>query len=369
MPRDYYEVLGVGPDATPDEIKRAYRRLAREHHPDVNPDDPDAEERFKEIAEAYRVLSDPEQRRRYDRFGHDGLTGAATAADPFGFGGGIADIFEAFFGGGTRRPAGPARGPDLEVVTEISFADAVFGTTREVTVRTAERCPDCSGTGDASGSGPVRCPDCGGRGMVQTVRQSLLGRMVTTGPCPRCGGTGEVVSRPCPTCRAEGRVVTEATIAVRVQPGVDDGTTIRLRGRGAVGPRGGPPGDLYVHLRVQPHERFTRQGADLLTRLDIPVTQAILGAEVDLETLEGTETLAIAPGTQPGTRVVLRGRGAPRLDGRGRGDLIVEIGVVIPTDLDDEQAGLVRHLAELRGEEVAPPGSGFLDRLRSAFRP
>jgi molecular chaperone DnaJ len=370
---DYYELLGVSRTASADEIKRAYRKRARELHPDTNPD-PTAEERFKEIAIAYEVLSDPERRRRYDTFGPEGVGGQGTF-DPFG-GGGLGDIFEAFFGGAQgpfgggqqRGPAGPPRGADMELALHLDFEEAVFGSTKDVTLRLPVSCSACEGSGARAGTSPSTCGECGGAGQVRRVRQSLLGQMVTAGPCPRCGGLGEVVTEPCTACRGDGRVTEERTYTVDVPAGVDDGTTLRLSGRGAAGPRGGPAGDLYVHLRVRPHARFVRDGYDVLDELRVPLTSAALGAHISYETLDGTEDLVVPPGTQTGRTFRLRGQGVPHVDGRGRGDLVVHVVVETPTDLDDEQEDLLRRLAAARGEDVAPPETGLLSKIRSAFK-
>ncbi len=368
---DYYELLGVSRSASPDEIKKAYRVKARQLHPDANPDDPSAEEKFKEVARAYEVLSDSEARARYDRFGDAGVGGAAGQSDFFS-GGGLGDIFDAFFGGGggfggSRGPAGPPRGQDLEVVADIAFEQAVFGATLPVNVRTATRCDDCNGSGAGSGTQPVSCSDCNGSGQVQRIRQSLLGQMISSQTCQRCGGFGQVVVTPCAPCGGQGRIVEEKTYQVDVPAGVDTGSTLRLTGRGAVGPRGGSAGDLYVHLRVAPHDRFERDGSDLVSRLAVSMAQASLGTSIEFETLDGTETLVVPPGTQPGRVFTLARRGVPRLQGRGRGDLRVVIDVSVPTKLSNEEATLLRQLAELRGEAVAPAEKGFFSRVKSAF--
>lgn len=370
---DYYELLGVPRTASAEELKKAYRKLARELHPDANPGDAAAEDRFKQVARAYEVLSDPEQRARYDRYGEQGVGGAGQSGDFFaGGGGGLGDLFDAFFGGGgpfggARGPAGPPRGQDLEVVADVSFEQAVFGATVPVTVRTALRCDDCGGTGAGEGTKPVTCSECNGRGQVQRVRQSMLGQMVTSSACQRCGGMGHVIATPCPTCRADGRVITEKTYQVDVPAGVDTGSTLRLTGRGAVGPRGGGTGDLYVHLRVAEHERYHREGDDLVTVLPVSIAQASLGAKFDLATLDGDEVVVVPPGTQPGREFVLRQRGVPRLHGRGRGDLRVRIDVQVPTRLTDAEADLLRRFAESRGEEVHTE-QGLLARIKSAFQ-
>ena len=371
---DYYELLGVGRTASADEIKKSYRRLARELHPDANPGDPAAEEKFKQVARAYEVLSDPDQRARYDRFGEQGVGGAGAGAGDFfgGAGGGLGDLFDAFFGGGspfggTRGPAGPPRGQDLEVVADIAFEQAVFGATVPVTVRTASRCDDCNGSGAGGGTQPVTCSECNGRGQVQRVRQSMLGQMVTSTACPKCGGLGQVVVTPCPTCNGEGRTIGEKVYQVDVPAGVDTGSTLRLTGRGAVGPRGGAPGDLYVHLRVAPHAHFRREGDDLVAVLPVSIAQASLGTKFTLATLEGDEEIVVPPGTQPGREFVLRQRGVPRLQGRGRGDLRVRIDVQVPTKLSDFEAELLRKFAESRGEELHHE-TGLFARIKSAFQ-
>lgn len=373
MATDYYELLGVARDASADEIKKAYRRVARQLHPDVNPGDAHAEERFKEVTLAYEVLSDPNARRRYDQFGPDGAR--AAGGDPFaGFGGGLGDIFDAFFGGsgsgfgGRGGPRGPVRGGDLEAVLDLDFTEAVFGVERELSVRAPATCPECSGSGAAPGTSPVTCRTCSGAGEVRRVRQSILGQMVTATPCPDCSGMGQRIEDPCHRCRGEGRVTEEKSWQVEVPAGVDDGTTLRLTGRGAAGPRGGPSGDLYVHLRVRPHDRFRRDGYNLLFEQHVSMTQAALGANLTLDTLDGVEEIEIAPGTQTGRVVKLRHRGVPYVDGRGRGDLLVTVFVDTPTGVDREQEELLRALAARRGETVSPADTGLLAKLRGAFK-
>ncbi|MEO7430396.1 MAG: molecular chaperone DnaJ [Acidimicrobiales bacterium] len=366
---DYYDLLEVARDASADDIKRAYRKLARQLHPDTNPD-PAASDRFKKVAQAYEVLSDPEKRQRYDRFGPDGVNPGAG-----GFaGGGINDIFDAFFGGaspfggGGRRAAGPPRGPDLEVVVDLRFEDAVFGVRQAVEVRTAVVCDTCEASGAAAGSQPISCLECAGTGQVQRVRQSFLGQMVTNSVCPRCAGQGQVISNPCPDCNGEGRRVEERSYTVDIPAGVDTGSTLRLTGRGAAGPRGGGNGDLYVHVRVTAHERFTREGVDLHCDLPISFAQAALGAHLKFDTLDGTEDLVIPRGTPSGREFRLRGRGVPHVERRSRGDLIVRALVEVPDDLTPEQEDVLREFAEQRGDDVAPADAGFLSRIRSAFR-
>jgi molecular chaperone DnaJ len=374
MAGDLYAILGVPHSASADDIKRAYRRKARELHPDANPDDPETTEHFKELSRAYQVLSDPDQRARYDRFGDAGIGGAGGGADsPFG-GGGLGDLFDAFFGGGggpfgggRRGPSGPPRGQDMEVVADLTFEQAVFGAQIPVELRLPQRCDDCGGTGAGASTKPVTCSECNGTGQVRRVRQSVLGQMVTSSPCQRCGGLGEVIATPCPTCRGEGRVTADKTYQVDVPAGVDTGSTLRLTGRGAAGPRTGRAGDLYVHLRVAPHDRYWRDGDDLVTEVPVSIAQAALGTRLTLSTLDGDEELVVQPGTQPGREFVLRGRGVPRLQGRGRGDLRAIVRVDVPTDLTVAETALLRSFAEGRGEEVGEGGQGLFSRIKSAF--
>jgi molecular chaperone DnaJ len=377
---DFYELLGVSRNATADEIKRAYLRLARELHPDANQGDAASEESFKQINLAYDTLSDPERRRQYDMFGASAVRGAGAGAganmgDPFaGFGGGFGDLFDAFFGAsgmsgtGGRARSGPRKGEDAESVVELEFAEAVFGVRRKISVRLPQTCETCLGTGARPGTTPVSCSVCNGTGEVRRVRQSFLGQMVSASPCSRCNGTGEEIRSPCVDCRGEGRRREELSFDVDVPAGVDEGSTLRLPGRGAGGLRGGPSGDLYVHLRVKNHPVLTRRGSDLLAVLHIAVTQGALGVSVPFETLDGAEDLDIPAGTQSGKEIKLRGRGVPHLQGRGRGDLLVTVVVDTPANLSKEEEELLRQLAELRGEPVAAPEAGFMSRLRSAFK-
>jgi molecular chaperone DnaJ len=379
---DFYELLGVPRSASSEDIKKAYRRRARELHPDANPGDADAAERFKELARAYQVLSDDQQRARYDQFGEAGVRGAGGpgGAGPSAedlFGGGLGDIFDAFFGGGggspfggggrARRPAGPPRGQDLEVIADLTFEQAVFGDKVSVNLKLPQRCDVCDGSGAGEGTQPVTCSDCDGTGQVQRVRQSLLGQMVTASTCPRCGGLGKVITTPCANCRGEGRVTVDKTYQVDVPAGVDTGSTLRLSGRGAAGPRGGSAGDLYVHLRVAPHERYVREEHDLVTEVGISFAQAALGTSIALETLDGTEDLVVPAGTQPGREFVLRQRGVPRLNGRGRGDLRARVRVDVPTKLSDDEVELLTRYAEGRGETVGNGREGLFSRIKSAF--
>ncbi len=369
--RDYYEILGVSRTATEEELKKAYRRLARQYHPDVNKS-ADAEARFKEINEAYEVLHDSEKRAAYDRFGHAGVQGSAGYTDFSGFGfGGLGDIFEEFFGFGTRTGAarqGPARGADLRTQMTLTFEEAVFGAEKEIEVSRHETCINCGGSGAEPGTQPRRCPECNGRGEVRRVQQSLFGSFVNVATCPRCGGRGEVVGTPCSHCRGEQRVAVTKRLAITVPAGVDDGTQIRLAGEGEAGLRGGPPGNLYVGLRVQPHRYFRRNENDILLDLNIGFVQAALGDKVQVPTLEGDVPLTIPAGTQTGTSFRLRGKGVPFLQQGGRGDQIVTVHVRTPTSLTAQQKKLLKELGESLGDEVTPQESKSLfDRVKDAF--
>jgi len=371
---DYYGVLGIRRDADQDEIKKAYRRLARELHPDVNPD-PQTQERFKEITQAYEVLSDPEKRQMYD-LGADPFA-RPGAAGPGGFGAGFpfSDIMDAFFGTGSG-PRGPRsrarRGRNATIRVDLDLAECAFGATRELVVDTAVVCPTCSGEGTAPGTHPETCDVCAGRGEVSQVARSFLGQVMTSRPCPACGGYGTIIRRPCPECDADGRVRTRRTIKVRIPAGVEDGTHIQLAGEGEIGPGGGPPGDLFLEIVQRPHSIFERQGDDLHCTVTIPMVSAALGATLSVETLDGARDLDIRPGTQSGQIIPLYGLGVRHLNDSGRGDLVIHVTVETPAKLDEEQEALLKQLAKLRGEE-APPGrfapgqQGFFSRLRDAF--
>jgi molecular chaperone DnaJ len=378
-PRDYYGILGVARNASADEIKKAYRKLARELHPDLNPS-AEAQERFKEVTAAYEVLSDPQKREIVD-LGGDPLASGAAAAGAAGPFGGFADIMDAFFGGATMGGRGPRSrirpGADALVHLDLELADAAFGVARELTLDTAVMCARCHGAGTAAGTHPETCQTCNGRGEVQSVQRSFLGQLVTSRTCPECGGVGTRIRHPCPDCAGEGRVRAHRTVTVKVPAGVEDGMRLRLSGEGEVGPGGGPPGDLYVEIRETRHPVFTREGDDLHCRVAFPMTAAALGTTVTFDTLDGSESLSVKPGTQAGSVVTLRGRGVPHLSrGVGRGDLHVHLDVETPDQLDPEQERLLRELAKLRGEEstdytvtrAEAANGGLFSRLRDAFK-
>jgi molecular chaperone DnaJ len=372
LPRSYYDILGVSPQASEAEIKRAYRALARQYHPDSSPDDPEAEARFKEITVAYETLRDPERRRRYDMFGPESAAASRPGPGPMGDTFGLGDIFDAFFGGdafGARRgPAGPPRGYDAEVEMELTLREAAFGVLHPVEVRLPVTCERCDGSGCEPGTHPSRCDVCGGTGEVREVRRSILGQMVTASPCRTCGATGSRILTPCRDCRGDGRVNASRRIDVEVPAGVDDGQRLRLPGNGPAAPRGGIGGDLYVTIRLAPHPEFERHGDDLVHTRRLSITQAALGTQLVVDTLDGEEEVLVPPGVQPGHVLRLKGRGVPSLRGRGRGDLLVRLEVEIPKRLRPEEEELLRQLAEIRGDDVAPPDRGFFERVRSAFQ-
>ncbi len=372
-PRDYYGLLGVGRDATAEELKRAYRKLARELHPDVNPD-PAAQDRFKAVTTAYEVLSDPERRRIVDLGGDPLSQGAGSASSPFAGFGGFGDVFEAFFGGGGAAGGRGRRsrvrpGADALLQTSLTLEEAAFGVRREITVETAVLCTTCGGKGCAPGTSARTCQTCGGAGEIQSVQRSFLGQVMTSRPCSACGGTGEQIATPCPTCGTEGRVRARRTITVDVPAGIEDGMRIRLSGQGEVGPGGGPPGDLYIEVSEQQHETFVREGADLHCTVTVPMTAAALGTDLVLTTLDGEEKIEIKAGTQSGSALTLRGKGVPRLRSSARGDLHVHVEVRTPTRVDEAQEKLLREFAALRNEEVSVGGrgGGLFGKVRDAF--
>ena len=368
--RDLYDVLGVERDADNDTIKRAYRRKAREVHPDAGGNDDD----FKELTTAYEVLRNPQTRANYDRFGDPRGPGGAAGGDPFAGFGDLSDLIDSFFGGGFggRSSARTSNGAGRDALIDITIdlEDAATGVTRDIDVDVMRSCDTCGGSGDADGSGPVTCSTCNGSGGVQQVQRSIFGQMLTTSTCPTCQGTGRRVEHPCRSCSGEGRRRVRESVTVDVPAGVDTGTRLRLAGRGEAGRLGARSGDLFVRIRVRQHDVFERDGNDLHCRLRLPMVQAVLGVDIEIPTIDGSHTLTVPPGTQPDTVLTVRRAGMPKLNGGGaRGDLYVHCQVEIPTGLDDQQRGLVRELAELRGEDR--PGSstdrGLFDRLRGVF--
>ena len=360
---DHYQTLGVDRSASQDEIKRAYRKLAREMHPDVNPD-PKVQERFKEVTAAYEVLSDPQKRSSYDR-GGDGFAGFGGG----GFGG-FSDIMDAFFGGGgtSRGPRSRMRqGQDALIRTTIDLKEACFGTTKEIGVETAIICEKCGGDGCEAGSTPTTCEICKGRGEIQQVTRSFIGQVMTSRPCGTCQGYGTVIPRPCRECAGDGRVRARRSVSVKIPAGVETGNRIQLSGQGEVGPGGGPAGDLYVEIIVEEHEFLVREGDDLHLSVRVPMTGAVLGTEITVETLDGEVSLDIKAGTQSGTVIPIRGKGMTKLRGGGRGELFAHVDVVIPTKLSKEEESLMRKFAELRGVEKFSD-SGFFERFKGAFR-
>ena len=362
---DLYAVLEVERDASPDELKKSYRRLARQYHPDANPNDPSAEARFKEVSQAYEILSDPDRRANYDRFGSDGGGGNSFGA------GSVQDIFDMFFGGMGGRPGqrrGPQPGPDAEISLEITLDEAAFGATREVAITLPQACGSCAGSGCAPGTSPVTCEECGGQGEVRRVRNSILGQMVTSSACPRCEGWGARIESPCTTCHGEGRANLTTNLAVQIPAGVENGSTMRLAERGPAGVRGGANGRLFVHLRVLSDDRFERVGDDLHFQAHISFAQAALGATIQVPTLRASVEVEVEAGSANATVHRLRHEGVEHLHGRGRGDLYVHLVVDVPVELDDTSRDLLHQLAAHRGEKVHEQGSKLFSRRRGAKR-
>jgi molecular chaperone DnaJ len=374
MPRDYYEVLGVSRDADDAEIKKAFRRLARVLHPDVNKHDPDAEEKFKEAAEAYEVLSDPDRRATYDRYGHEGLRSGGYAPNFDAFAS-VSDIFDAFFGGsgafgdifGGARAGGAMQGGDVAVSAEIDLAEAVHGTSVHVSYEAITVCEHCRGNGAEPGTPIETCARCQGSGQLRAVSRTPFGQMVRTAICDVCHGDGRVAREPCKVCRGRGRRVERAKVAVDVPAGIGDGQRIRISGRGHAGERGGPSGDLYVQIRVREDRRFLRDGDDLVTAVDVSAPLAAIGTTVEVPTIDGPVELEIPPGTQPHEVLVLRGRGIPSLRGRHTGDLRVVVNVVIPRHLGREQRELYERLASSLTHDNLRTDEGVFAKLKRAF--
>ena len=376
--RDYYEVLGIAKGATEDEIKKAYRAMAKKYHPDLNPGDKDAEAKFKECNEAYEVLSDPEKKARYDQYGHAGVDpnfGAGGGFGGFGFDGGfdMGDIFSSFFGGGfggfgggSRNPNAPQRGSDIQTNITISFEEAAKGCKRTVDIQRIEVCSECSGTGAAKGTQTQTCPDCNGRGQVTTQRRTPFGTVQTQSSCPRCGGKGTIIPTPCPKCKGTGRVRRPAKVEVNIPAGIDDRQALNIRSQGNKGVNGGPAGDLRVGINVRSHPHFTRDGFNVWHEISISYAQAALGSEVIVPTIDGDVKYTIPAGTQPGTVFKLRDRGIPVLNGRGRGDQLVRVNVEVPKRLTERQKELLKAFdSDLNPGSNA--GSGSADKGGGIF--
>jgi len=370
--RDYYEVLGVKKNASADDIKRAYRRMAMKYHPDKNPDDKSAEAKFKECAEAYEVLSDPEKRQRYDQFGHEGLRGmgmrdyahirwqdiGSIFEDMFGFGD-FADIF----GMGRRRRTGPARGYDLETSVDLTLNDVAKGVEKTIEFTRQDICPECTGSGSAKGTSPGRCPSCGGSGQV--TRGGGFFQMVST--CPQCRGTGQVITNPCKKCKGTGRVPRKRVANIKIPAGVHEGQGVRVAGEGEPGRKSGPRGDLYCYIRIKPHEFLQRDGNDLIAVVPISFTQATLGGTIDVPSLNGTKGLKIPPGTQYGSVFRIRGQGLPDVRTGRTGDELVQITIETPMKLNAEQQELLREFAKTENKRVSPRSKGFFEKLKKYF--
>ena len=368
--RDYYEILGVQKTATDAEIKKAYRKLAKENHPDLHPGDKAAEARFKEINEAYEVLSDSGKRSRYDQFGFAGVDPNYGSG---GFGGGagfdfgdLGDIFDSFFGGGfgggARSRTGPQRGESLRTRLTITFEEAAFGCEKDVSLDRVEECGECRGSGAAPGTSPETCSNCGGSGQVQQRRQTPMGVFATTSPCPRCGGKGKIISTPCKSCGGSGQVRQRKTLKVTIPAGIDNGQIVSLRGQGNAGKNGGPAGDLQIVITVQPHPLFRREGTNVYCDAPITFTQAVLGGELEIPTIDGKVKYDIPEGTQTGTTFRLRGKGIPNVNGRGRGDQFVTVNIETPRNLNREQKEALRKFSESLKERNYEERKGFFGK-------
>ena len=376
--RDYYEVLGVSKGASEDEIKKAYKKLARKYHPDMNPGDKEAEEKFKEVNEANEVLSDPDKKARYDQFGFAGVDpsyGAGAGGPGWGDGaagfdfGDLGDIFGSFFGGGfggaqRRNPNAPQRGESIRAAVTVTFTEAAFGCEKEITVERSEQCPTCKGNGCAAGTTPEVCPTCHGSGSVQTRRQTPMGVFASTSPCSKCGGTGRIIHQPCPDCHGQGRIRKRRSIKVNIPAGIDDGQTISLRGQGHAGKNGGPSGDLLITVMVQPHEIFRREGTSVFCEAPITYAQAVLGGTLEIPTIDGKVKYDIPEGTQTGSVFRLRGKGIPALNGRGRGDQYVTVNIETPKNLNKEQKEALKKFSDLLGESNYEKRKSFFGKKR-----
>lgn len=371
--RDYYEILDLSRDADESEIKKAYRKKARKLHPDVNKDDPNAEEKFKELSEAYEILSDPNKRARYDQYGHSGINDNDFNFDDFargGFGGfeDMSDIFDMFFGGGMGgRRRGPQRGSDLQYRLTIDFEKAAFGGSEEITIPRTESCDTCHGSGAKPGSKAKTCPQCNGNGQVRTSQQTPFGHFTQTRVCDKCGGTGKVIDNPCPNCHGQGKVRKRRKITVNIPAGVSNGTKLRMSGEGEAGDHGAINGDLYIVIQVKEHKIFKRKQDDIYCEVPINFVQAILGDEIEVPTLEGKVKFTIPEGTQPGTTFRLKNKGIAHLNSYGRGDEYIKVKVVIPKDLSEKQKKILIEFAEESGEEINPEHKSWLEKVRDVL--
>lgn len=372
--RDYYEVLGIARGASEEEIKKAYRQMAKKYHPDLNPGDKEAEARFKEVNEAYEVLSDPQKKARYDQYGHAGVDPnfGAGGYQGYGFDGmdiDLGDIFSSFFGGGSRRanPNAPRRGADASASVVISFEEAARGCKKQVGVHLVDTCPDCRGSGAAKGSTPQTCPSCNGTGQERRQQRTPFGVVQTQTVCSRCRGKGKIIDRPCQTCNGTGQVRRPSSVGINIPAGIADGQVITIRGKGNAGINGGPAGDLEIQVAVRPHPVFEREGYDIHCELPLTFTQMALGAEVQVPTLDGNVSYPIREGTQPGETFRLKGKGFPYINGRGRGDEVVRVTVEVPRNLTAEQKKLLHAFEESLGEKNYQKRRGFFDKLRDAF--
>ena len=371
--KDYYDILGVDKDASQKEIKKAYRKLAKKHHPDMNDGDEKSSEKFKEISEAYEILSDPDKRKRYDQYGHSGINEDDFNFDDFARGGfgGFEDIFDMFFGGGmggrSSRRRGPQRGRDLQYKLSISFEEAAFGAKKKITIPRTETCPECDGTGAENESDVQTCPKCNGQGKIRVTQQTPFGQFAQTKTCDRCGGSGKIVENPCSNCQGTGKVNRRRQLTINIPAGVNDGSKLRMSGEGEAGEKGARSGDLYIIINVESHEIFDRKGDDIYCEVPINFVQATLGDEIKVPTLDGKVKFKIPEGTQPGTTFRLKNKGITHLNRSGKGDQYIKAKVVIPEKLDQEQKDLLMKFAEMSGDEINPEKKGFFDKVKNAF--
>lgn len=374
--RDYYEVLEIGREASDTDIKKAYRKLAKQYHPDVNPEDKSAEAKFKEVNEAYEVLSDPQKKARYDQYGHAGVDPNSFGGAGAGFGdfdfGGIGDIFESFFGGGgfgrsSRGRSGPQRGADIKYSMQLTFEEAAFGVQKEISISRHENCSNCSGTGAKPGTSPETCKHCNGTGQVQYKQSTPFGQFVNVKTCDVCRGEGKIITNPCPDCNGKGKVKKTVKRSIDIPAGIDDGQTISMRGEGEPGSKGGPAGDVYITVAVKPHAIFKRQGNDVVCEMPITFVQAALGAELEVPTLDGKVKYSIPEGTQTGSIFRLKSKGIPYLRGNGRGDQYVKVEIDVPKKLNDKQKELLKQFAEISGDDVYEQRKGFFDKMKDAL--